>query len=441
MTGSGDAAGGTGRAPTALRVRAQGRARPGNPFGVFRHYNYRLYWSGQLVSQIGTWMQAAGQAWLVLQLTNSAFLLSLVTACQTLPMLFFSLVAGAVADRVPKRPLLLVTQTTMMLQAFILAWLVWSGRVAYWHIAMLATILGIARSFDIPTRQSFVIEMVGREDLMAAIALNSSIVNGARIFGPALAGLVMAAYGAGWAFFLNGLSFLAIIYGLLKMRLDRDRRAPGERRSLWRDVLAGLAYVRREVKIFLVLLLLGFISTFVQNYNLVVPVLAKQALGQTAAGYGFMMSAMGLGAVIASLSLASVGGREPDLRWLFGAAGLLSGLTLVMAAVTSYPLAVAIMVFIGALNMIYMASSNTAVQVTVPDNLRGRVMSMYNLVQNGASPIGSLLLGVMMSRYGPRAGWTTAGGVGLLSMFMVTGLAAVLYARRGRGRGASSVLR
>lgn len=418
-----------------MAVAAQARRRPGNPFSVFRHYNYRLYWWGQLVSQVGTWMQSAGQAWLVLQITNSAFLLGVVTACQTLPMLFFSLVAGAVADRTAKRPLLLATQTTMMLQAFILAWLVWSGRVAYWHIAVLATVLGIARAFDIPTRQAFVIEMVGREDLMAAIALNSSIVNGARIFGPALAGLVMAVYGAGWAFFLNGVSFLAIIYGLMRMRLSRGRPEVGVQRSIWHDAAEGLTYVGREVKVFLVLLLLGLIGTFVQNYNLVVPVLAKQALGQSAAGYGFMMSAMGVGAVAASLGLASIGGREPDLRWLYATAALLSGLTMVMAAVFDYGLAVVLMVFIGALNMVYMASSNTAVQITVPDNLRGRVMSIYNLVHNGVVPLGSIFLGAMMSRFGPRAGWVSAGGVGLVSVALVMGLAAALVGRRGAGRG------
>ncbi len=418
-----------------MAIATNTRRRPGNPFGVFKHHNYRLYWWGQLVSQIGTWMQSAGQAWLVLQLTNSAFLLGLVTACQTLPMLFFSLVAGAVADRTAKRPLLMVTQTTMMLQAFILAWLVWSGLVAYWHIAILATILGIARAFDIPARQAFVIEMVGREDLMAAIALNSSIVNGARIFGPALAGLVMAAYGAGWAFFLNGLSFLAIIYGLMRMRLSRGRPEVGVQRSIWHDAVEGVNYVRREVRIFLVLLLLGLIGTFVQNYNLVVPVLAKQALGQTAAGYGFMMSAMGVGAVAASLGLASIGGREPDLRWLYITAALLSGLTLAMAGIFHYPVAVTMMVFIGALNMVYMASSNTAVQITVPDNLRGRVMSIYNLVHNGVVPLGSLFLGAMMSRFGPRAGWVSAGGVGLLSVAVVVGLTALLARRRSAGLG------
>ncbi|HEY3314289.1 MAG TPA: MFS transporter [Bacillota bacterium] len=399
--------------------------RVGSPFAVFKHYNYRLYWSGQLVSHVGTWMQTAAQAWLVLQLTESPFLLSLVTAAQTLPMLLLSLPAGAVADRQAKRHILVVTQTTMAVQALLLAFLVWSGYVRYWHILILATILGVARTYDVPTRQAFVIEMVGREDLMSALAMNATIVNGARIFGPALAGLVMAGWGAGWAFFVNGVSFLAIIYALVAMRLPPHQAEAKTRRSVWKDSIDGLAYVTSETRVLLTLLLLGFIGTFVQNYDLLVPVLARNALGQTAAGYGFMMSAMGVGAVTASFALASSGRRKPGLRDLLVTAGLLSALMASVSLVGHYWLALVGMLLIGVLNMSCMVWTNTSVQLAVPDHLRGRVMAIYSLLHTGVTPVGSVFLGAMMSHFGPRAGWVSAGGMGLLSVALVTTLAAL----------------
>src|SRR5216683_4777418 len=278
------------------------------------HRDFRLFWCGQLVSLIGTWMQSVGQAWLVLELTNSPFRLGVIGALQFGPILLFSFLSGAISDRVRKRRLLLGTQAALMLQAFTLAALVGSGHVQFWHVAVLAALYGLATTLDMPSRQSFIAHLVPRGDLMNAIALNSAVFNGARVVGPAVAGLLVARYGVGIAFLLNGLSFVAVIAALLAIRTEGEPR-PRSGDTLGQEILQGIRYAWETPLIALILSLLFVMSLFVINFSVLVPLIAREVLHEGAHGFGLLMASLGIGAVAGAVALALAGrGRAP--RWL-----------------------------------------------------------------------------------------------------------------------------
>lgn len=388
-------------------------ARRSRPLAALSHRDFRLFWIGQCVSLIGTWMQSVGQSWLVLELTNSPFRLGLVNALQFTPTLFLSLVAGAVADRFPKRRLLLITQSVLMLLAFTLGLLAWAKAVRYWHVVLLATLLGLTNTFDVPIRQSFVVEMVGRDDLMNAIALNSAIFNTARIVGPALAGLTVGVFGVPSAFLFNGLSFVAVITALVFVRAE-GRPSGGPKHGMWQEIREGLSYIRRTPIVLMIIGLIGFVATFALNFNVLVPVLSKQTLGQGAAGFGFLMSAVGVGALTGALSLAFLSHQGPRLNLILIGALLLSSLEIAMWWVRWYPLAVLILFAIGWSMITCSATSNSTVQVMVPDHLRGRVMSVYFLVFGGTTPIGGLFAGSVSDLWGANAGFAAGGTVSLI---------------------------
>jgi len=387
-----------------------------SPFTALRHRNYRLFWFGQMISLIGTWMQTTGQSWLVLILTNSPFLLGLISALQFTPVLIFSLIAGAVADRVPKRQMLVVTQTTLMLLAFILSVLTLTGRVRYWHIAVLAALLGLTNAFDGPTRQAFVVEMVGgKDDLMNAIALNSAIFNVARIVGPAVSGLVTKKFGPGWAFFANGVSFLAVIFALIAMRIDKPTHGQAVHRSIAADVREGIGYIGRTPLVLTVILLLGLVSIFTLNFNVFVPLLAKDILKGDAGLYGYLMSAMGLGALAGAIGLAFISSRGPQRQLLATGAALVSAAEVALAFVRHSSVAAVDLAVAGLAMITFTATSNTTVQVTVPDRLRGRVMSVYFLVFAGVTPFGALFAGSLAEKFGTPAAMAVGGTAGLIS--------------------------
>ncbi len=279
-------------------------------FRSLRHRNFRLFFSGQLVSLIGTWMQNVGQAWLVLELTHSSFKLGVVSALQFLPMLFLSFITGPFIDYFSKRKIIIMTQTVLMLLAFTLSLLVWGGVVQYWHILILATLLGIVNTIDMPARQAFIIEMVGKEDLMNAIAMNSSIFNAARAVGPAIAGLLIGAAGTAVCFFVNGLSFLAVLWGLLLMKFAER---PAEPRSyhVISDIREAISYIKNTPVVMIVILLVSVVSIFGTNFNVLVPVFSRQELHRDAAAYGFLMSSFGVGALIGAFSLAVLSKHGP----------------------------------------------------------------------------------------------------------------------------------
>ena len=409
--------------PPAADVRFAPLPRAGRlPKGLraFSHRNFRLFWLGQLVSLIGTWMQQLGQAWLVLQLTDDPLALGLVAAAQFGPVLVFGLFAGLVADALSKRALLIATQVGAAVLAVLLGLLVASGQVQVWHVYVLALGLGVVNSFDMPVRQSFVVEMVGREDVANAVALNSAVFNGTRIVGPAIAGLLIAAVGIAPLFFFNAASYLAVIAGLLLMRTG-DLVAPTERAVMqrhWRAVVGqlgeGLGYVRRSAPIFLSIMVLGVVATVALNFQVLIPVLARDVLGGQADLFGFLMAASGIGSLLSSLSIAF--GQRPTLRLLLvGAAAV--GVAMVGLGLTTFvPLSMVLM-FVAGWGVIAMAATtNTIIQLTVPDVLRGRVMSVYTMVFAGSVPLGGLFAGAVAAAAGVPAALALGGVLALVTV-------------------------
>jgi MFS family permease len=378
-------------------------------FRAFRHRNYQLYFTGQLISFSGTWMQSVAESWLVYRLTGSAALLGVTAFCSQIPVFILAPIGGTVADRGNRHRIMVVTQSVSMALPLILSVLTFTGRVQVWHVFVLATCLGVVNAFDIPARQSFVVEMVGREDLLNAIALNSSMFNGARVVGPAVAGLLVAAVGEAWCFLLNGISYVAVIGGLLMMRVATTRRARPH--SPFRDTLEGFRFVLRTAPVRALLLLLGVVSLAGMPYAVLMPVFAEEILRGGARGLGFLMAASGLGALGGALSLA---GRR-DVRglgaWVGWAAGAF-GVSLALFSLSrSFWLSVALLVPVGFSLMVQMASSNTLIQAMVPDRLRGRVMSVYSMMFLGMAPFGGLSAGYAAERIGAPATVAVGGAI------------------------------
>ncbi len=376
------------------------------------HRDFRLFWTGQLISLIGTWMQSLGQSWLIVELTNSPFKLGLISTLQFTPILLFSLFAGALADRLPKRRLLVITQSTLMLLAFVLSVLVYTKAIQYWHVAVMATILGMVNTLDVPLRQAYVVEMVGKEDLGNAIALNSAIFNGGRLLGPAVAGILVAKYGVATAYLMNGVSFIAVILALLAIRSEGLPR-PRQDRSMVQDIKEGIAFVLATPRVMLLMGVLMVVSVFVINYNVLVPVLAKVGLGMEAQGFGLLMSSLGAGALVGSLLLAFTSRRQPPLGLVLGAALTMCVATMSMWGVRSMYGVMPLLFVIGFAQILFTANCNTAIQTTTPDALRGRVMSLYNLVFAGVAPAGALLSGTLTETFGPWDGYLIDGALGL----------------------------
>ena len=396
---------------------------------AFRHRNYRLFFTGQLISLIGTWMQQVAQAWLVLQLTGDPVWLGIVAAAQFLPVVVLGLFAGVAADAMPKRRALLWVQVVMMGLALVLAVLVITNLVEVWMIVVLAALLGVANAVDMPVRQSFVVELVGREDIGNAIALNSAQFNAARILGPAAAGLTIGAFGMPAAFLINALSFLAVIIGLRLI----DERALREsiriaRPTSARDVLVnlaeGLEYVRRTPVVLLAVVLVGGVATVGMNWNVLIPALAQGELTSDAAGFGFLMAASGVGALLASFRLV-LGGQPRPTRLATGA--LILGVASVALAVSRiFPLSLLLMVLVGFGAILMAATGTTTIQTAVPDQLRGRVMSVYTTVFSASMPVGGLAMGALASGFGAAV----AIGIGGL-LTVAAGLGALAWGRRG----------
>jgi len=391
---------------------------------ALRHRDFRLFWGGQLVSLIGTWMQSVGQAWLVLELTRSPFQLGLVTALQFAPILVLSPIGGALSDRFPKRRIILLTQATMMIQAFLLALLVRSGQVRYWHVAVLATIYGLGRAMDIPARQAYLTDLVGKPDLANAVALNSLCFNGARIVGPAVAGLLIARFGVAAAFFLNGLSFVAVLAALLATRTPGDPNPAGQigiREGLW----GALDYAARTPPVAFTLALLVVVSLLVLNFNVIVPLIARDVLNEGAHGFGLLMSSLGAGAIVAGIGLTVLRQGRAPLWFLAASAAILSAGTAALALVGHFGATAVLLLGLGCCQILFSTGCNTTLQLDTPDALRGRVMGLYALANAGMTPFGALLVGTLAEHLGVRAACALGGGAGLLAV-----AALVLVGRR-----------
>ncbi len=391
-------------------------------FAALKHRNFRLFFVGQLVSLIGTWIQSTAQGWLVYQLTGSKVLLGTVAAVGSLPMLLFSPWGGSVADRHSKRTVVLYTQTGMMLLAFAFAALVGSGRIQTWHILVLAAGGGVAMAFDMPARQAFMVEMTSREDLMNALSLNSSIVNGARVIGPAVAGLVMAQVGMTLCFLLNGLSFIAVIAGLLMMRLPRFV-PPAEPDSMRRHIIEGFAYVAGQRRVRTLLILFGVVGVFGWSYSVLLPAYATDILHVGEGGYGALLSANGLGALLGALTVATYGNRVRPRLMILGGLWLFSVMLVLLAVVRWYPLVLVCLAVGGWGMLLYFSTTNTLIQSRVSDEMRGRVMGIWALIFGGMLPAGGIESGFLSQAVGVpwtiAAGGLVCAGAGLVTWLLV----------------------
>ncbi len=383
----------------AALTRHAGHLHVPRTFSALRNRNYRLYFFGQAVSLSGTWMQTTAQSWLVYTLTLSPFALGLLTFANQVPILLFSLFAGVVADRVNKRHMVIVTQTLAMIQAFVLAALVVSGRVTAGQVILLAFILGTINAFDNPSRQSFVPEIVSKSDLMNAIALNATVFNTARVVGPALGGIIVAAIGTGAAFTLNGLSFLAVLAGLLLMRVT-PRPIPKRTESVWSSLAGGLGHIVGDRALLTIVLQSSMFGIFGMSYATLMPVMADQVLGLSVGGYGLLLSGMGVGAVIGALTVASLGDYQHKGRLITVADFAFPTALFLFAASHYVAFSVIALVFAGVFMVVRNSLANTLMQISVPDELRGRVMSVYIFMFLGMAPLGAIISGTLAERFG-----------------------------------------
>jgi len=380
------------------------------------HRNFRLFWTGHLVSLVGTWMQTVAQGWLVLELTNDPFALGLTIAFQFAPVLVLGLFGGVIADAWPKRRSLIFTQLSALLLALVLGVLAATGTVEVWHVYALALGLGVINAIDMPVRQSFVVEMVGREDIANAVALNSAIFNGARIVGPAVAGLVIGVAGVAPAFFLNAVSYLAVLAGMFAIRVEElALPAVSTFDRSWRGVLdqlrEGLVYLRATPQILLPIGVLGGVAMAGMNQNVLLPVYARDVLAGGADTFGFLMAASGLGSLASALFIAF--GARPSMRLLLLGAAVVGAAVFALSFTTSFVVALVLMVLIGWGVIAMAATTNTMIQLAVPDELRGRVVSVYTTVFAGSAPVGGFLAGWLANVAGVAVALMVGGALSL----------------------------
>jgi MFS family permease len=401
-------------------------------FSSLRVYNYRLYYAGQFVSQTGTWMQRLAQAWLVLNLTHSPFALGTVTTLQALPITIFSLFGGVIADRVPKRTLLIATGVVSTVQAVVLAGLTSLGVITIWEIYVLAFILGLANAFDGPARQSFPVELVGRDDVANAVALNATLNNGTRIIGPSIAGVVIATIGVAGCFWLNALSFFAVIGGLVAMRPSQFHALPEPQRGSARRLLTdGIAYSLRTPAVFALLFALLFVGTFGYNFNTFIPLVARFLLNTNSFQYGLLFSALGAGSLVAALLVAIA--RNSGERSVYLGGVIFISLLAVLGLSHVFPVSAATLFFTGIASVVFSTALQTRLQLISADQFRGRVMGIYTLLQQGSTPVGAMFLGSIAQRWNVTWAIEAAvviGGSGLICAWV--------YARRNASRIALS---
>lgn len=413
-------------APWLLRLLRADRLLESLP--ALSHRDFRLFWYGQMISLSGTWVQSVAQQWLVLKLTGSAFKLGLVTTVQFTPLLLLSLIGGAIADRVRKRNLLLATQVVSGLLAVLLGILVQSGQVRYWHVLVIAGLLGTVNAFYTPARQAFVPELVDKEQLLNAVALNSAIFNGARVIGPAMGGILIATVGLSLNFYINAGSYLAVIAGLLLIH-PRAAKPRGEE-NLWRTMLEGIEYIVSTPVIYTILALIGVASLFGLNFTTLLPLFARYVLHSGSAGYGFLAASMGVGSLTGAISIAFFGRREYARRLLYTGAIVFSLAEIAFAVSRLYVLSALLLVLVGLFSTLFTTTSNTTILSITPARLQGRVMSVYSLMFLGVTPIGSFLAGVLAERFGAPATLIAGAAVTLAFTILVLFLRPVDRAQR-----------
>jgi len=386
-------------------------------FRAMQHRNFQLFIAGQLISLIGTWMQTTSQLWLVYRLTGSAALLGIFGFASQVPLLFLSSLGGYAGDHYNRHRGVITTQAASMVLAFVLAALTLTGKIQGWHgawvVVVIAFLLGVVNAFDVPIRQAFFVQMVGKEDLPNAIALNSSIFNGARVVGPAIAGFTVAWVGEGWCFFLNGLSFVAVIVALLMMRIAKTEIKPSDESPL-KSLVQGFHFAMSDLPIRSTLLLLSVLSLFGLQYSVFMPIYAQDILKGNARTLGLLMSSAGVGAVLGALHFAARTNYRGLARWI-GATSMSCAIgLLIFSGAKVFWLCVVVLLVVGFAATSQMAATNTLIQSRVPDELRSRVMAVYATMFMGVQPIGALIAGGVAKRIGAPHTLTVFGSLVLL---------------------------
>ncbi len=382
-------------------------------FRSLRHRNFQLFLSGQMISLIGTWMQTVAQSWLVYRMTGSSLLLGTVAFASQFPIFVFAPVGGLVADRWNRQKVVIGTQTASMILAFILAAMTLTHHLTVWEIVVLAALLGVVNAIDIPARQAFLIEMVSRENLMNAIALNSSMFNGARIVGPAIAGILVATIGEGWCFFANAVSYIAVIIGLFMMRIEKPAERENEQSAL-DNLVEGFRFARGTAPIWALLLLIGLASLVGMPFAVLMPIFADHVLHGGAQALGWLMGATGVGALFGALTLATRRGVRGLARWVAVSAGAFGASLIIFGYSRWYWVSLVILVPTGYAMMLQLACTNTLIQAMAPDRLRGRLMALYTMMMAGMAPFGALFAGALANKWGAQ--FTVAlGGAGCLA--------------------------
>ena len=396
---------------------------------ALKYRNFQLFFGGQFISITGNYIQTVAQAWLVYRLTGSAALLGLVAFSGQISIFVLAPVSGFVADAKSRRSILFATQAAPMVFSFVLAVLTLSGRVQVWHVFTIAALMGVVNAFDFPVRQAFVAELVQKEDLMSAVTLNSSMINSARTIGPGIGGLLVASVGEGWCFLGNALSYVAVIIGLLMIKAESKPRRPAQ--HFRAGVMEAFNFVRHTGPVGALLVLLGLISFMGLRYEILMPVYAQEMLHGGPREFGLLMGASGVGAIIGSLVLATLGDVRTLGDWVALAAAGFGGSLVLLSFSHSFGLSLVVMLLIGFTMVTQLDASNTLVQRMVPDDMRGRVMAIWTMMLSGLAPFGSLLVGVLAQRFTARRTFA-AGGMACVMGAMAFGFCLPILQREAR---------
>ncbi len=389
-------------------------------FSALYHKNFRYFWLGQAVSTIGSMVQVTALNWYVYKISGSPFLLGLMGVFEFGPVLLLTLFAGVFIERYPKKNILLFTQSLFLLQSLALALLVWMGSTDYWLFAILAIVAGISNSIDQPTRQSYFVELVGKQDLPNAISLNSTTFNLARIVGPAISGLVMKYVGVAECFFINGLSFIPVLYGIAMITIPGVPRKKDSERKVLSEIKQGVIYTFRNSKILPTFLIMAVICTFSMNSNVILPVFAKDVLLGDESTYSMLMSVLGLGSMLGALFMASIGKDIPSKYFLIVVALLIGMLQMmILLYLHSMVLVITTLIVTGFLTLCFLNRANTRIQLNTDDDYRGRVMSIYVLINTGSTPIGNAFTGFAMDRMGEKYGFFSNGLVSFVVVLLL----------------------
>lgn len=387
-------------------------------FRALQYKNFRLFWFGQCISLTGTWIQRTAQTWLVYTVTNSPLMVGLVGVCQFMPMLLFSLFAGVIVDRFSKKKLLILTQVLFMLQAIAMTLLTFTGLIQYWHILILSFLFGLTQTLDMPARQSFFIDLVGVKDLTNAISLNSTIVNLARIVGPAVSGILMLKFGTVFCFSANAISFIPVIIGIFLIQTT-ENHVRKSHVNILPEVIDGIKYIKNNQTLVVNVLVMAVVCTFSMNNDVVIPVFAKVVLGAGANGYSLLLSMAGLGAFLAAIMMA-YRSKNGVNKVLLLYSGILTAVLQVATVLTrQYAICAVLITCIGFFNLIFINIANSVFQLNTPNEYRGRVMSVYSFLNMGSTPIGNFLSGSVMETLGGDSGFVFCGMTTLLLLGVI----------------------